>query len=229
MRDLAGSALDAASKQRQLDAPILRLYEITLPTSPASMWRLVNHDRDVIFGTTSAGVPLTYYRFPIALGELRDGRQGDLSSLTVNVCNVTHELMAVIDAYKGLSGQRFVIKEVLASQLLDEAMPVFDGDIVHCEVTQQTAVFSIGSPKLAKEVFPSRRVLTQCGVIQFGDAECGYAIPAGATNVIGGGFDFCPRYLSACRERGDDEVARSLPRMHPRLFDGAPGVRSGNP
>ena len=229
MKDFAGTAQSAAVKQMQLDEPLVRLMELSLPTSPPSMLRLANYDRDIEHGNDSAGLPLTWKRFPFALGELRDNRQGDLATLALNVVNVTTELMEWIDGYDGLTGQRVTIRTVHSGFPANPSRVLFAADVTGCEVDQRVAVFQLGSPKLARQVFPARRWLTQCGVLQFGDAECGYSIPAGATNAIGGGFDFCPRSLGACRERGDDEEARSLTRLHPRRFDGAPGIRSGNP
>lgn len=229
MRDFAGTAIAEATKQMQIDAPLVRLLSLTLPTTPASMLRLANHDRDIQHGNDSAGVPLTWSRFPFSMGELRENRKGDLGTLAVNVCNVTRELMAWIDDYNGLVGQQVTIRTVHTGYLSNPSKVLFAADVTSCEVDARVAIFTLGSPKLARQVFPARRWLTQCSVIQYGDADCGYTIPTSPTNAVGGGFDFCPRSLEACRLRGDDEVARSLPRLHPRRFDGAPGVKAGNP
>jgi hypothetical protein len=78
-------------------------------------------------------------------------------------------------------------------------------------------------------MFPSRRVLTACSVVQFGSASCGYVIPDTPGESIGTGFSTCGRLLDNCRERGDDEVARGLERLHPKRFDGLPGTSEGNP
>lgn len=229
MKDFAGLALETAHKQMQVSEPLVRLLELTLPTPTPSVLRLANYDRSIEYGTTSAGLPLTWDRFPFSMGELRDNRQGDLTNLAVNVCNVTRELMAWIDGYDGLVGQSVTILQVNTGNLSDAAVPLFAGDVTSCDVNQRVAIFSVGSPKLARQKFPARRWLSQCGVLQFGDADCGYLIPASPTNAVGGGYDYCPRSLEACSLRGDDEVARGLARMHPRKFGGAPGIKPGNP
>ena len=77
MKDLSSTILAAAAKQMQQDAPLIRLIEVTLPTPTPSMLRLANYDRDVKFGSTSTGVELTYSKFPVAVGEFRESRQGD--------------------------------------------------------------------------------------------------------------------------------------------------------
>lgn len=226
---LLEAAMAASAKQMQADAPHIRLLELTLPTPTPSMLRVANYDRDVQHGNDSSGTALTWKRFPFSMGELRENRQGDLPTLALNLTNVTRELMAWIDGYKGLVGQEVTLMRVHSGFLADPPLIDFAADVMSCEVDQRVAIFTLGSPKLARQIFPARRWLTQCGVIQFGDADCGYVIPASPTEAVGGGFSTCPRSLEACRLRGDDEVARGFARMHPRLFDGAPGIKAGNP
>lgn len=230
MKDLSQTVLAAATKQMEQEAPLIRLIEVELPTDPVSMLRLANYDRNVQFGNTSTGAAITYSKFPVAVGEFRENRTGDLSQVQINVGNVTRELMGWIDGYQGLLGQKVRLLIVSSVALADGAARlVFEGRVVACEVDDQVAVFSLGQPSLNRQVFPARRYLTACGVIRFGDSECGYTIPGSPTNAIGGGFDFCPRSLAACRERGDDEVARGLARKHPARFQGYPGIAPGNP
>ena len=81
----------------------------------------------------------------------------------------------------------------------------------------------------AVQAFSLNAVSCPNPVEDFGDAECGYVIPATPGNTIGTGFDFCPRHLEACRERGDDEAARGLARKHPKRMNGFPSIQSGNP
>lgn len=226
---LLETAMSQAAKQMQQDAPLIRMLSLTLPTPTPSMLRLANHDRDVLHGNDSLGAPLTWSRFPFSLGEIRENRQGDLPTLALNVCNVTAELMAWIDGYNGLVGQEVTLLKVHSGFLADAPLIDFAADVTSCEVNARVAIFTLGSPKLARQIFPARRWLTQCSVIQFGDADCGYPIPASPTEAVGGGFSTCPRSLEACRLRGDDEEARSLTRLHPRRYDGAPGIKAGNP
>jgi len=223
------AAMDLAVKQMQNDAPLVRLLSVALPTTPPSMLRLANHDRDLSRGATSTGAPIVWKRFPFSIGDLRDNRKGDLPNLAVNVCNVTREFMSWIDQYRGLSGQIVTFSTVHAGFPDAPEKIDFEAEVMTCEVTQLVATFTLGAPRLARQSFPAGRWLTQCGVEIFGGPECGYMIPAVPTGLVGGGFATCPRSLEACRKRGDDEVARGLTRMHPRLFDAAPGIKPGNP
>ena len=147
---LLEEAMAAAAKQMQNDAPIVRLLALTLPTPTPSMLRLANYDRDIQHGNASDGSALTWKRFPFSLGELRENRQGDLPTLALNVCNVTRELMAWIDGYNGLVGQSVTLMKVNSAQLSDPALIDYAADVTSCEVDSNVAVFTLGSPKLAR-------------------------------------------------------------------------------
>jgi hypothetical protein len=225
VKDLRGRVLDVASQQMRQEKPFVRLFEVSLPTYPETKLRLANYDRPITFQNTSLGEPIVWSPFAVALGDHRESRDGDIASLSVSISNVTLEFMGWVDAYVGLTDQRVRIFTVHTNALDDvDARILYEGSVASCEVDQGVAVFTLSSPSVMREVFPSSRWLSQCGVDEFGDARCGYAVPASPTNSVGGGFDFCPRSLVACRERGEDEVARGLLRKHPLRFDGAPGL-----
>ena len=138
--------------------------------------------------------------------------------------------MARLDAAEGLTDQSVRILIVNANDLSNAlARAVFAGNIIDCEAGQDEILFKLGRPALNQAAFPARRCLTTCSVTRFGNTECGYVIPDNPGDSIGTGFSTCNRSLDACRERGDDEVARGLVRMHPRRMDGFPGVENGNP
>lgn len=228
MKDLAATTMAAALKQREQIKPYIRLLEVTL--GGGEVLRVANFDTDVVFETNGDGRSLVWQRFPFAFGDITETKRGDLPQIQIGVCNVTLELMSRIDASAGLTGEKVRLLIVSAGSLSDSgARVLFTGEIIHAEVTQDTAVFDLGRPNLNQAVFPARRVLSQCSVVQFGDSDCGYIIPPSPTEAVGGGFSTCARHLNACRLRGDDEEARGLVRLHPRRFDGAPGTAIGNP
>lgn len=230
MKDLSTTVFDEAIKQRENASPFIRLIEVTLPDFRCV--RLANYDTTVNFEFDSDGTtPHIWQPFHLALGDFLETKRGDLPQMQLAISNVTKELMAEVDAADGLTDQAVRILMVNAATLADDsARTIFTGEIIGLEVDQQTLVFDLGKPSLNRVTFPALRVLTQCSVVTFGDTQCGYEIPDDPTDSIGGGFSHCrPRNLAACRERGDDEVARGLPRQHPRRFFGFPGVSSGNP
>lgn len=229
MKDLSATILAAAIKQREQDAPYVRLIEVTLPTTPKVVYRIANFDRAVSFDQTSAGAALTYSPFPVAVGDFTDTKSGDLPQVQVGISNVTRELSTNVDQYLGLTGETVRILTVNGAALGDnQARLLFVGKIIACEADEKTILFTLGQPSLTRAAFPARRYLTKCSVVRFGDADCGYPIPGSPTNAIGGGFDFCPRTVSACKDRGLDEVARGLVQLHTKRFDGFPGIAPGN-
>ena len=230
MRDLASTILASAVKQREQDGALIRLIEVTVPnTTPKSVYRLANYDRSVRYDSSSAGAALIYSPFDVAVGDFRDTKSGDLPQVQVGITNVTLELSSLVDQYLGLTGETVRILTVNAAALTDpQARILFSGKIVSCEADQNTILFTLGQPSLARASFPARRSLTKCAVARFGDSDCGYTIPVAPTEAVGGGFSFCRRTLADCKNRGLDEVARGLTQLHPKRFDGFPGIAAGN-
>lgn len=229
MRDLAGKILDVASKQREALFPYVRLVEVTLPNYECV--RLANFDTQVNFEFDTDGVtPHIWHPFPIAFEDFSETKRGDLPQIQIGISNVTLELMARLDEAEGLADQTVRILLVNTTDLSSAEYRIqWQGDIAKCEVDQGTALFTLGRPRLNAASFPARRVLTQCSVTRFGNDECGYAVPDTPGESIGTGFSTCGRLLDNCRERGDDEVARGLERLHPRRYAGFPGISEGNP
>lgn len=231
MKDFSSSVLAAAKNELAQENPIIWLVEAQVPTSPPTRFRFTNYSVYVPRGINpDTGLPIVYSPFPVAHGDLLQNNKGDLKGTTINVGNVTLELMEELEAYNGVTGQPIIIRSVPLNALGDPAAERrFDGVVMHVLIKQDVAVFSIGQANITQAPFPGRRVIADhCGVRQFGDAECGYLIPAGATNIIGGGFSVCTRSLSGtggCNDHGLDEVARGLTKKHPLRFDAYPGTK----
>jgi phage-related protein len=227
--DLAGKILDVATKQREALFPYVRLVEVSLPNYGCV--RLANASTAVNFELNTDGItPHVWHPFPIAFDDFSETKRGDLPQLQIGISNVTLELMGYIDSAEGLTDQTVRILIVNTTDLTHSDYRIlWQGDIAKCEVDQATALFTLGRPRLNASVFPAQRVLTQCSVTRFGDPTCGYVVPASPGESIGTGFSTCSRLQDACRDRGDDEVARGLERLHPKRFNGFPGVSEGNP
>lgn len=230
MKDLTATVLATATKQMEQAGAYVRLIELTIPSDPPTVYRLANFDRDVTFDASSTGAPLTWQHYHVAVGDFRESRQGDLPQLQVGVSNVNREIMRNVDRYSGFDGQRVRILTIKADATKDASAHIlFDGMVIGCECDEETILLTLGQPSLNREVFPARRELSQCSVVRFGDDECGYPIPASPSESVGGGFSTCGRSLEECRKRGLDEVARGLVQLHPRRFNGRPGLANGNP
>lgn len=228
MKDFSATILAAAKAQLEASQPLIWLVSVEVPTDPPTRYRLTSYPEAVARGQSSSGADLTYSPFPLAFGDFRQSSKGDLSPLTINVANVTAEMMAVLQEHKGLVGQDAVIRLVHIQALADpNAEASWRGRISGCSVDDTVASFTLGAVNLQKRPFPADRyVANHCGV-RFGGPECGYVIPAAPGETIGTGFSTCPRTLTACGVRGQDETARGLIARHPLRFAGFPGIQLG--
>lgn len=228
MKDLRNTVLEIASKQLDGMSPYFWLFEVRVPTDPPTRFRITNYTQPIARGVDSGGHSIIFYPFPIAQGDLLQQAKGDLTEMTFNITNVTLELATILDSYDGLSGQPVVVRLVHSEGVTDPNAELrSDGEVTRCRVTGDVFSFSVSAKNLLKELFPKRRLMAyRCGST-FGGAECGYSIPTTTGETVGTGFSTCSRELEACEERGLDEVARSLTRLHPLRFNAAPGMRSG--
>lgn len=207
------------------DKPWVWLYEFEVPTSPATRYRFAAHPTPIDFGLTSAGAAITYLPFPISHGGFRTSRDGDLPTFQVQIGNPTREVSDALEAHSGLSGQPVVVRLVNLNQLNDPNAQIrIDAQVVKAKATVERVTIELAVSSLLRIQFPKYRYVRDHCRWMFGGPECGYAIPAGATNTVGGGFDNCPRTLVACGVRGDDESARSLTVRHPERYGGWPGI-----
>lgn len=237
MKDFAGTVIATAKNQLEQNNPFIWLIEIRVPTEPTpTRFRLTNYNEAVSRGTSPGGNPLVYSPFPVAHGDFKDNGRGDLPSTTINVANVTLEMIEELEAYDGLRGEEVVIRLVNIQSLLDpNAERSYRAKIIHTSVDQNVISLTTGNSNLQKALFPRNRCLAHhCRWVKvqggFGGSLCGYVIPAGATNVVGFGFDHCAGTMDDCRERGEDELARlgAQAVKHPGRFGGFPGTRRGS-
>jgi len=233
MKDFRGTVIETAYAQLASTDPFAWLFEVRVPSTPASRIRLTSYSQQIARGTDSGGNPIVWLPFPIAFGELREQKKGNLDEITINVANATRELMDEIDLYDGLSDQPVAIRLIHTQGLTDTAAELrFDGKVTRCRVTEDVATFTVSASNLTQRMFPRDRILAAECIWKsrggFGGSGCGYDIPLSATNVVGGGFSFCGGTLPDCEKRGEDEDARSLTVEHPLRFGGCPGVKIGN-
>lgn len=211
----------------ELPYPFAWLYEVEVPKDPAERLRVTNHTQAVPFGQNSLGEELVYQPASVTNGGFASNIDGDLASIQVTVANQDLALRQTLEEHNGLKGQPAVVRLVNIATLDDpEAQIEFRAEVARSKVTAEGVAFELGRFTLTSRKFPGRRFIARHGDAQFGSTECGYVIPDSPTEEVGGGFSTCPRTLTACQERGDDEVARGLDRTHPRRYCGWPGIRS---
>lgn len=217
--------LDTARSQLEQEFPWIWLYEIEIPTSPPTRYRFTNYTENVDFGTTSLGVPITYYAYKVVHGPIVQSSEGDLPSIQVAVSNVSRVVGATVELYNGLVGQPAVIRLVNSTDLLNSQSQIReDAEVIAVRVRNEDATFTLSAFNLYRMKFPTNRYVAQHCRHHYGGAECGYIIPAAPGGTVGTGFATCGQLFADCVLHGEDEVARSLAQEHPKRFGGFMGM-----
>ena len=200
---MAGKNLLASSEEW------LWLYEVEVPTSPPTTYRLVRSTALVVFRGHR------YYPFPIGHGVSQEGSSGNLPSTSLTVSNVTREVMGVLETHGGLVGQTARIictTRSVAEAGIDGAMSEARYKIMSTTATESTVSMSLSDTPLY-------------------DTQCGYVVP----EVNGNFVATCDKTLSGpkgCEMHGASETAAGLTAVHPERFGGFPGIptpsRGGN-
>lgn len=207
------------------EQPWVWLYEVELPTSPKTRVRVTNSVTPVQFGTTSAGVAVTFTPYPVAHDGFRETAAGDIPTLNVTVGNPTRELGALIEQYDGLVGAPAVIRLVSLADVGNVLSQIEErSEVRRARVAGDVCSFALSAFSLYRRKFPPWRFTAFSCRWLFGGVECGYVIPPAPGGSVGTGFATCGKTLGACDERGDDEVARGLARGHPERFGARPGL-----
>ena len=201
------------------------LLEVEVPTTPPTRFRFANNTDPIDFGTTSLGVPITYYPYRFVFGPIVQSSEGDLPSMQISVSNVSRVVGAVVEQYNGLVGQPAVLRLVNINDLLNSQSQIReDAEIIAVKVRNLDATFTLSAFNLYKAKFPSQRYVAQHCRWIYGAAECGYIIPSAPGGTVGTGFATCGQLFADCVQRGDDEAARSVAREHPERFGGFMGM-----
>jgi phage-related protein len=224
VRDLEAILKEHMGQLRD-ELPWIWLYEIQTPEDPPRRYRLTNNTKDIQFGQDSAGTPLVYSAFPISHAEITQESKGSLPRFTVSIGNATAEISRAIDDWRGLVGQRAVIRLVNVEALDIQAAQIrFDAQVLRATSAREVVEFELGPFNISEAKFPRWRFTSVSCRLRFGEPRCGYIVPGSPGNTVGTGFDFCPKTLTGCEERGADEEARNAVVLHPEKFGGFLGI-----
>lgn len=203
--------------------PWVWLYDIEVPTTPPTRYRLTNYDREVNYGQNSAGVPLTYSPFPVVQSAVSQNVEGELPQIQLQVSNESLFVREILEQYDGLIGQPIVIRLVNFLELNNPSAALrFDGQIVACKAGFDRVTWNVSALNLMQSVLPSQRYIRGHCRFRYGDDRCGYDLNNGTLLAA---HPTCDKSLMACEERGDTEAATAgLVRLHPGRFGGWPGI-----
>jgi phage-related protein len=208
-------------------SPLIWLAEIEVsPATPSAhqqLFRFTTYHRDVEW-PLSAPLQTIWNPMQMEVGNLELSGEGDLPHLDLAFGNASRFAMRYLHAYDGLVG-RPVTTWLLTEAGLSIAYPnqeslkPWQWEVQGCVANATTITLTLGTANLFHAKSPPQRyVPARCRHIPFGGPACGYIVNAAAA------FTTCDKTFANCIARGNDEVARNLPRLHPRRFGGFPGI-----
>lgn len=170
------------------------LTEITLLDDAGTVLKLAANQEDVIVGAT------TYTAFPFIFGPQKSNSDGQLTTVTLSVSNITREIQVYLDLLDGGIGSS--VKMILVNtELLTEDYTELEMDftITGTQSDENFAVFTLGSPNLLRQRFPLNRYLSDSCRWVFREIECGYS---DALLTCGRTFDQCEERVNTPRYGG---------------------------
>lgn len=210
------------SRQLSEEHPWIWLYEVEVPTDPATRYRLTNFDRDVQYGQSSAGVPLIFTPAGIVHGDMQETKKGDLPQMQVQIANDGFLMRDILELYDGLIGQPCTIRLLNMLEIpAGTAAMRFDGEIASCNAKLDRVTWNVSALSLSQIVTPGERYLRGHCPFRYGSPECGYDL----TNAsLAAAFPSCDHTLTACGDHGAAELSILGVSFHPERFGGWPSL-----
>ncbi len=190
--------------------PWLVLLKITL-TGP-TIFRLVRNTEDIYFNDGSGSGNELYTAFPFELETTSIGSEGEISTLTLKVNNITRLIQPYLETLNGGIGSVVKIMVIHFSSLTlkstgkvaDYADLIQTYDTLGCSSNSKWVTFTLGAPSPLRQVFPPYKYLApHCGW-QFDKAstpspECDYRTYGNSSNDL-----TCKRTHSDCLAHGNE-------------------------
>lgn len=218
-----------ADRQLTQESPIVWLYEFESKDESGDFerFRVCNARAPITFG--SGDTANVFQRWPIVHGGIETSGTGERTTVKVTAAlDREFKIRDALERNNGLLGREAIIHVVRLSEAGSPSSAItFPFKVQGCAPsTEGGVVFTLSTENFFKRKLPKWRYSRGSCFRAFGDEGCGYVKIAGATNAIGGGFDFCRRNPDDCSIRGLDEAARSLANNHPARLGAFPGMLS---
>lgn len=215
--------LAAFAEKAHGEAPWVWLMRVRLESSPAPIvFPVTTLTSEVVWPPAPDPNGETFYPFSFGFDNIEQGTEGDLPQLDVVFDNSTRMLMDVAHSTNGLEGAAVTVW-LLHAEALDEPTEAlrWEFEVKTSQASNQAFAMRLGMKNFFEVQTPGDRFVRNRCRRAFGGTQCGYVVNEVAA------FTSCPKTVTACVERGNDEAARNLPRLHPRRFGGFPGIAAG--
>lgn len=222
------AAMQTASEAPQQAQPWIWLWDIEIQRRnavlPSVVLRMCSATEEIEWPPAATAPPrLTWYPLQFSHSAIESSREADLPAIDLAIDNTARTLMRFLHSGDGFEGNRATLYLVHESALASPAHPnhefqQWDFVIAQAQATETQVQLRLEQPNFFQIRVPFARFLATRCRWKFGGSECGYPITPVAA------FTTCDKSVAACIARGDDEVARRLPRLHPKRYGGFPGI-----
>lgn len=204
------SAVVTQTHKQQNGSPWVWLYTIWVEQSETQTqpFRVTSHDADVTWNSS------TYRPFPVKHEPIRADAEGNLPSLRLLVGNVNRVTNRYLETNRGSTGNEVWIVGLHASTLSPSDGVTHKFSILSTSLSNQWVTLELGPPRFFRRQVPSEIYTRGRCSNPYKGSRCKYR----------GTLTTCDKTIEDCRTHGDDEVANSLPKMHPRQFRAFPAI-----
>jgi lambda family phage minor tail protein L len=215
--NLPTNLLGESRRPLSLGGQWLELWSISIDVSSIAhvILPVVNHTSPITF----AGV--TYYPFPISRGPIEWDSQASIPKTRVELANARRDFAHYLEQGHGFVDRQVTWRLVHTSFLASatDRMPM-SWIVSEARINDAVIQLDLEARGFQNLRLPRERFLRdRCGW-RFRSEECGYEPDA----ALGANYRDCAKSVEDCEDRGDDEVARGLPRLHPLQYGGFPAV-----
>lgn len=187
------------------ESPWMWVYEIEIPTSPPTRYRLVRNLEAISWRG------FTFSPANIGHGTMAEDAQASIASVTLTIQNVTREIIAIVDAYAGLGDQAVDIYLVPKADLASGQAVLHERySVIRVSANESAVSLELGQWNAYRTKVPGKAIMrSHCGW-KFRSEECGY---------IGTDHATCDQTLTGadgCEAKASDSTE------HPARFGGFP-------
>lgn len=224
MADIYSAAEKAEALRISGGQLYLWFMDLRVPSAGPAMLRLVKNTHDVKFRTDSLGNPLTYRASAFTVAPVR--REGsNIPSISVSAENASQVITSALENNNGLIGEFARLQLVNVANLLSgKATWTIQGEVLTSSATARSLSIEIGLFNLMRRNLPGNRAQRDFCRHKYGGLFCGYDTGRLTPTVALQTCDKTKDGANGCTVHGDDEVAASLPRLHPERFGGFPSM-----
>lgn len=189
-------------------------------TAPV-LFRLTSWQQELVW-PVGLSPTQTWYPFPFTMSEIAEDGDGALPQVDLSLDNATRVMMALLHSNHGFEGNRATLYLLNAASkgiaYPNHEFLMWTFRVASAAASDEAVTLRLEMPSFFERKSPQDRYVAARCRWQFGGQECGYIANAVAA------YTTCDKTIAACILRGDDEVARNLPRLHPARFGGFPGI-----